>query len=109
METINISEIALWICAVAGTLFSCYSFAIFITRKINNRIRLILSGLFLATGFLFFSAVGSILSGQAVQFTILSLLIIVLLCFIGLVFVYHVHKEDLVKINEEQCYESNSK
>ena len=101
METLSITMIALWICSVAGTLFTCYSFATFIQRKIENKIRLVLSTLFLTTGFLFFSAVGSILTGQAIQFTILSLCIIVLLMIIGFIFVYMLYKDAQLKTEEE--------
>lgn len=93
MDNINLVPAALWVCSVTGTLFICYAFATFIHRTLENTFRLILSFLFGLTGFLFFSSVGSILSGQAVEFTILSLLIAVMLAMLGLCFVYVIYKQ----------------
>ena len=92
IESLSLVEIALWICAISGTLFTAYSFAVFILRKIDNLIRLSLSIIFLATGMLFFSAVGSILSGRAAHFTIMGCAIIVLLSIVGMIFVYLLYK-----------------
>ena len=93
MEDLNLVPIALWVCSITGTLFMCYSVATFINNKIDNAFRLMLSSIFLLTGFLFFSSVGSILTGQKITFTILSLAISVVLSVVGLLFVYAIYKQ----------------
>lgn len=93
MEDLNLIPIALWVCSITGALFIVYAFAAFINHAIDNSFRLSLSFIFLLTGFLFFSSVGSILTGQTVTFTILSLIIAVMLAIVGLLFTYTIYHQ----------------
>lgn len=107
MEGTELVSLALWVCSIVGTLFVIYSFAIFIRSTLDNALRLGLSFLFLLTGGLFFSSVGSILTGKVLQFTIVSLTIAIILAIIGMILVYLMYKPE--KANIEEVVNGNDK
>lgn len=108
VDNLSLMDLALWVSGSAGTLFICYSFATFIQQKLDNTVRLVLSVLFMLIGILFFSTVGSILSGRAVEFTILSLIIVVLLAMLGLVFIYLIYHPNSFPDQEKSNKDKNT-
>lgn len=106
LSNLPLEDLAIWGYSFVGTLFLFYCFIVFIQVRINNKVRLALSLLFLTIGLFFFNAAGKILTGHGYEFTIIALVNALLLAGIGLICTYIIYKEsrkELISDTKEEA------